>query len=58
MKHSVLCGNEYHMASSIALILVSSVMVIAAICGLVWAVRRGHFKDLQRVAIDILDDDR
>jgi len=58
MKHNILYGNEYHMTSSIALILVSSLMVVIAIYALVWAARRGHFKNLQKVAVDILDEER
>ncbi len=53
-----LLGNELHMASSWALFGVSSILIVAATAGLIWSIRSGHFKNLQKVAVNILDEDR
>lgn len=53
-----LLGNEYNMLSSIALFGVSFIMLCIAVLGLIWAFRSGCFKDSQKIALDILDENR
>ena len=56
--NKALLGSGYNMVSSLALLSVASLMALAAVAGLIWALRNGCFNNLDKVAADILDDKR